>query len=1046
MSSPDPAHSTALVTHRGLLRQLKRSLGIASPQALAELLDQLPALRTQAPAELATLLDGLSDFLLRVDASYAQYERDLELRTRSLELSSAELSTANNQLRSELDQRSAAAAALRRVLQELRPDIVPQVRANDDIADLMQELRALIAENEQGRRALDNQKFALDQHAIVSITDPAGDIVYANDRFCAISGYSREELLGKNHRLLNSGRHPPSYFTDMWESLVKGQVWQGELCNRSKQGDLYWVNATIVPLLDAHGLPHQYIAIRTDITDRKRIEDSLSEQLSLVEALLEAIPLPVYVKDTAGRYQRVNRAFELFFQVDRKDLIGRTLFDLLPATDTGLHHEKDSSLFIQGGTQSYEAIVHSRDGTAHDTIYRKALLTRRDGAPLGLLGTIIDITERKRDEAELRLAKEAAEGASRAKSDFLANMSHEIRTPMNGVIGMTDLALDTALTEEQREYMSIVKSSAESLLTIINDILDFSKIEAGKLLVEQISFDLHRLLAETLKSLALRAHEKNLELINEILPEVPVHVIGDPNRIRQVLVNLVGNAIKFTHHGEITLRTHCSHRDSRHPVIHVAVRDTGIGISPEKQKAVFESFTQEDTSTTRKFGGTGLGLSISRRLVELMGGEMGLDSTPGVGSTFHFSIPLSIDDGPPQSLPHHLGLQGKHLLIVDDNATNRRVLAGMLHAWDVRTTPVDSGPAALEIFAQDTGQFDGIILDAHMPEMDGYALARELRQRWPDAPPMLMLSSGAMRGDAQRCQEVGIAGFFAKPISAEELLVALSRIFALCHDHQQPPPSQLVTRHALRDMQRSLDILLVEDHPTNQRLAIGLLEKWGHRTTLAVNGQKAIELFSQARFDLVLMDMQMPVMGGLEATRHLRAFEIAQQRPRTPIIAMTANAMNEDRAACLAAGMDDYLAKPIKTRALLEKLLALGGQVGEPETAPAAFDYGEALRRADRETVEIIAGIFLSTWMRDISVLRACLQREDAAGCERGAHSMRSTLATFAAEPAVRIAADIEKRAASTDLGGLSAEIDALASEIQRLVIHLQPIAEQFSE
>jgi PAS domain S-box-containing protein len=1034
------------IRHRGLLRQIKPSLGLDGPQALSDFLARAPELSAQLPSELRTVVNGLGDFLQRIDGSYAQYERDLELRSRSLELSSAELLAANQQLRRELDQRSATALALRNVLRELHPADGQSSPDENDIATLTQQLHELVADNARAHRELANQKFALDQHAIVSITDPSGSIVYANDRFCALSGYTREELLGQNHRLLNSGQHPPSYFATMWECLVHGQVWQGELCNRSKHGELYWVDATIVPLLDVHGLPSQYIAIRTDITDRKRIEESLSEQLSLVEVLLEAIPLPMYVKDLAGRYQRINRAFELFFQVDRKDLIGRTLFDLLPVSDTALHHERDNALIAQGGMQSYEAIVHSRDGTAHDTIYRKALLTRRGGEPVGLLGTIIDITERKRDEAELRLAKEAAEAASRAKSDFLANMSHEIRTPMNGVIGMTDLALDTALTEEQREYMSIVKSSAESLLTIINDILDFSKIEAGKLLVEQISFDLHRLLAETLKGLALRAHEKNLELVNEILPGVPAHVIGDPNRIRQVLVNLVGNAIKFTHQGEITLHTQCTRLESGRAVIQIAVRDTGIGISPEKQQAVFDSFTQEDTSTTRKFGGTGLGLSISRRLVELMGGDMGLESSPGVGSTFFFSLPLVVDSEPPQSLPHRLGLQGKHLLIVDDNATNRRVLAGMLNAWDVKTTPAESGPVALERFALAPASFDGIVLDAHMPEMDGYALARELRQRWPEGPPMLMLSSGAMRGDAQRCQEAGIAGFFAKPISAEELLVALSRIFALCQDHQQPPPNQLVTRHALRDMQRSLDILLVEDHPTNQRLAIGLLEKWGHRPTLAVNGQEAIELFNQRVFDLVLMDMQMPVMGGLEATRQLRALEAAQQRTRTPIIAMTAAAMNEDRAACLAAGMDDYLAKPIKTRALLEKLLALGGQVGEADSAPAAFDYGQALRDADRETVEIIAGIFLATWARDIDLLRDSLQRDDAKACERGAHSLRSALASFAAEPAVRIAIDIERRAASGDLGGLSSEIDALSGEIQRLAFHLQPIAEQFSE
>ncbi|MDD2884007.1 MAG: response regulator [Dechloromonas sp.] len=1043
-----PPGQAATISQKGLLRQLKRSLGIDSPTALAALLARLPTLAASAPPELQSILGGLGDFLHRVDGSYAQYERDLDLRTRSLELSSAELSSANNQLRDELNSREAALASLRSILHELRPGETAASgdSAVDDITALSRQIGQLVAENEQNHRELANQKFALDQHAIVSITDASGAIIYANDRFCAISGYQRDELIGQNHRLLNSGQHSPEFFRAMWQCITEGRVWQGEMCNRAKQGEAYWVNASIVPLLDAHGLPAQYIGIRTDITDRKRMEETLSEQLALVEALLEAIPLPVYLKDPQGRYQRINRAFELFFQVDRKQIIGQTLFDLLPASDAALHAEKDKLLHSTGGVQSYEAMVHSRDGTSHDTIYRKALLTKRNGQTLGLLGTIIDITERKRDETELRQAKDVAEAASRAKSDFLANMSHEIRTPMNGIIGMTDLALDTALTEEQREYMGLVKSSAESLLTIINDILDFSKIEAGKLLVEHISFDLHRVIADTLKSLALRAHEKNLELISEILPDVPLHVIGDPNRIRQVLINLVGNAIKFTPQGEITLHTRCLSQHNGHAMVHIAVHDTGIGIAPDKQKAVFESFTQEDTSTTRKFGGTGLGLSISRRLVELMGGEMGLESTPGQGSVFHFTLRLMLDQSPPQTIRHALGLRNKHLLIVDDNATNRRVLAGMLHAWDIQTTATASGPEALSIVEQQPQAYDGIILDAHMPEMDGYTLASALRQRWPDGPPMLMLSSGAMRGDAQRCQEVGIAGFFAKPISSEELLVALSRIFDLCRDHQQPLPNQLVTRHALREMQRSLDILLVEDHPTNQRLAISLLEKWGHRPTLAVNGQVGVELFRQQRFDLVLMDMQMPVMGGLEATRLIRAHEAAQQLPTTPIIAMTAAAMNEDRAACLAAGMDDYLAKPIKTRALLEKLLALGGHVGDIEATPSGFDYGLALQGADQETVEIIAGIFLATWEQDIAQLQRSLLEQDAALCERTAHSLRGTLASFEAEPAIRVAADIELRARSGDLSGLTPEIDSLAQEIRRLAPHLQRIAEQFSE
>ncbi|MDP3538266.1 MAG: response regulator [Azonexus sp.] len=1031
-----------------LLRQLKRSLGVSDEAELSALLATMQASEGNAAPELQGILHGFGDFLERVGSCYEQYERDLELRTRSLEISSAELSGSNEKLRHELTSREDALRSLRKVVRDLLPQNSASeddgTLAEDDIATLSRRIGELVAESEHGRLALANQKFALDQHAIVSITDPAGTIIYANERFCEISGYGREELIGRNHRIVNSGVHTPELFQDMWGTISLGQVWHGEICNRAYDGRLYWVNATIVPLLDANGRPEQYIGIRTDITDRKLMEAQLSEQLHLVEELIEAIPLPVYLKDADGRYIRLNRAFELFFQNSRENLIGRTLHDLLTPEDARLHVAKDAELFASRGSQTYEAEVHSRDGVRHDTIYRKAALTRRDGSVSGLLGTIIDITERKEAEAAVMQAKDAAEAASRAKSDFLANMSHEIRTPMNGIIGMTDLALDTALTEEQREYLSIVKSSAESLLTIINDILDFSKIEAGKLLVEEISFDLHRVIAETLKTLAMRAHEKGIELVSEILPNVPRQVIGDPSRIRQVLINLIGNAIKFTEKGEIILHTELMKEQDGQALIHLAVRDTGIGIAPDKQQLIFDAFSQEDTSTTRRYGGTGLGLSISRRLVELMGGEVWLESEIGLGSTFHFSVSLKLDDQPPQPIASQIDLRDRHILIVDDNATNRRVLAGMLAAWDVKTQSVDSGPAALEIMRGSDSIFDCIILDAQMPEMDGYELAKQLHAEHAEAPPMVMLSSAAMRGDSQRCQEAGISGFFPKPISSEELLAVLCRVFDGNHS-DSPGQRSLLNRHSLRELQHSLDILLVEDHPTNQKLALSLLEKWGHRATLATQGQEALDLFGQYNFDLILMDVQMPVMGGLEATRRIRELEHEKQKPRTPIIAMTAAAMKDDRDACLAIGMDDYISKPIRVKELLEKLLAHGGEIDATDESSLAFNYGAALLTADRETVEIIAEVFLDTWERDIRRLREGVAAGDSALVERTAHSFRGTLASFAADPAIRVAGDLEIRARNRQLDGIIVEIDSLEREIRTLCSHLKLVATQVS-
>ena len=1033
--------------NKTLQRQLKRSLGLGDEAALAQLLEHMQQTVQTADPVLQGLLQGFGDLLTRVDTCYAQYERDLELRTRSLEISSTELSTANDRLRLELNSREAALRSLRDAVRGLLPRAASSAQVDTftegDLEVLSRRVAELVTERERSRRALSNQKFALDQHAIVSITDRRGVIVYANDRFCEISGYEREMLIGQNHRIVNSGTHPAEMFRDMWGTISLGQVWHGEICNRSRDGSLYWVNATIVPLLDEDGQPEQYIAIRTDISDTKRMETQLSEQLHLVEELIEAIPLPLYFKDENGRYLRVNRAFELFVDTPRERIIGQTIHTLLSAEDARQHVDKDAELLARRGTQTYEATLHSRDGLRRDTIYRKAALTRRDGSVSGLLGAIIDITERKQAEREILQAKEAAEAASRAKSDFLANMSHEIRTPMNGIIGMTDLALDTALSEEQREYLGIVKSSAESLLTIINDILDFSKIEAGKLLVEQISFDLPRVVADTLKTLALRAHEKNLELVSDIAPDVPRQVIGDPSRLRQVLLNLIGNAIKFTDRGEIALRAELANIEDGLACLHFSVRDTGIGIPPAKQQLIFEAFSQEDTSTTRKYGGTGLGLSISRRLVELMGGEIWLHSQPGEGSTFHFSVCLDIDSAPPAITVGQVDLHHRRVLVVDDNATNRHVLCRMLANWGMVSQAADSGPAALSLIAETPEAFDCILLDAHMPNMDGYELACRLHAEYPRLPPMLMLSSGGVRGDAQRCQEAGISGFFSKPIAAEELLAALCRTFGLSNAPQPARGAHLLTRHALRELQRTLDVLLVEDHPVNQKLALGLLEKWGHRAVLANHGQEALDMLTTRQFDVILMDMQMPVMGGVEATRRIRQLERDDGRPPTPIIAMTAAAMQTDREACLAAGMTDYLAKPIKARELMEKLLALGGQVAVDQAT--TFDYGEALRQSDQETVEIIAGVFIDTWPRDLARLREALASDDMASAERLAHSLRGTLASFGAEPAMRLAEQLESQCRQHQPAGSLVLVASLEEEIGRLQQQLSEFADSLS-
>ena len=696
----------------------------------------------------------------------------------------------DQQLRNELRMRQRALESLRGVLDAYRPagqaDSDPL--AADDLDALTARVIALMNERELGRRALDNQKFALDQHAIVSITDLHGVITYANDRFCEISGYTRAELLGANHRIVNSGVHAREVFEQMWQTLSESRVWHGEICNRNKQGGHYWVDGTIVPLIGADGLPQQYIAIRTDISRRKRIESELEEQLRFVEVLLEATPTAIYLKDRSGRYLRFNKAFEQLFGIERSEWIGKTVFDLVAGETARAMQAHDEALFASGKVQTYEAsFTNRRTGAVHEGLYWKAALTDSQGAITGLVGTILDVTERNRFEQVLRDAKQRAEEANKAKSDFLANMSHEIRTPMNGVIGMTDLALDTVLSPVQREYLSIVKNSAQTLMVILNDILDFSKIEAGKLNIEAVDFSLTSSIDETLQTIRARAEKKGLSLHCELAAGLPERVTGDPVRIRQILTNLCDNAIKFTSRGELRVRVASRSLGAGQCELQLSVQDSGIGIPADKQQGIFEAFTQADASTTREFGGTGLGLTICARLVQLMGGRIWVESEPGSGSTFHFTV-----------------------------------------------------------------QVQSVVAQA---------------------------SAAAAAADAA--------------------LVA------------QP------------QLHRSLKVLLVEDHPINQKLATTLLRKWGHEVTLAENGQQAVTLFPGADWDIVLMDMQMPVMGGLEATRLIRAGEDPGRH--TPIIAMTANAMEADRQACVDAGMDEHLAKPFKSAALQELLQRFSG-------------------------------------------------------------------------------------------------------------------------
>jgi two-component system, sensor histidine kinase and response regulator len=894
----------------------------------------------------------------------------------------------------------------------------------------------------------------------------ASDIVYTHDlngNFTSINavaeqiaGYGRAEGLRLNIAQVVAPEYVAPALETMETMFREGVPVSLELEIMAKDGRRVPMEASARPIR-RDGMIIGAQGIARDIAKRKEYEKARRQAEANYRGIFENAVEGIFQSTPDGVVLRCNPAMARIFGYNTPEEFCAAITPESVYVNPERRAEFVCLIKDRSVVSGFESQVYRKDKSII-WISEKARTVRDEyGKIIYYEGFLEDITERKQTAEELRLSKEAAESGYRTKSQFLANMSHEIRTPMNGIIGMTELALSTKLTQEQRDYLEVVKNSADSLLSLINDILDFSKIEAGKLQLDPTEFRLRATLDGMFNTLALRAQRKGLELTCNILPDVPDALIGDPDRLRQIILNLADNAIKFTEKGDIVVHVQSEMEDVNGAVLTFTITDTGIGIPEDKQQLIFEAFSQADNSMTRKYGGTGLGLTITSQLVELMEGEIWLESMPGKGTAFHVTIPFVLPESGPETLPVEgsaAAWQDVSVLIIDDNNANRRILQGMLLNWQMRPHLAENGRAgilALRQSVENGDPFALVLLDAMMPEMDGFEVAEEIRNTPEIAGvPIILLTSADVRSRAPRCHEMGIPIYLMKPVRLAELHDAIRRILTPEEEEPDEPETSKEADRLARMRQAAdcansgpqLHVLVAEDNATNQLLVTSLLNKRGFMVSAAASGVEAVAAFAAQKFDLIVMDVQMPEMNGLEAAAAIREQE-KDTGLRTPILALTAHTAEEDKHHCIAAGMDAYIPKPIRVNEFMNAVARLlpswSSPLADQQKADTQADFIDARGLMERfdgdvELLQQAMEIFCQNYPKQIAQLRAAVERGDCESLARSAHTMKGSVGTLGGVAAARAALNLEEMGRARNLQNALEACISLESEIERLM------------